>query len=259
MPELAFVHTVVLDFLAVAALVVHVVGRVGDQQIRLFAAHERVDVPRVGAVADHQAVVAQLPDVANAAGGLLRQLHVVVVILGVTVHLLYSNVQAKIGEVIVQALDFCVQQGNVPDRYLTGGIVGHAVCLDLVRGKVGRHHDRNLFQLEHLGGLVAGVPDDDHAVLVHYDRLLKAKFFDAVGYRLDCRGVVARVVLVGVYVTNFPGLNFHVLSSAYRFSLYRTMVSSIKCDGIFGHKKAAPWEREAENHGAIKRRCRAQK
>ena len=160
-------------------------------------------------------MVAQLPDVANAAGGLLRQLHVVVVILGFTVHLLYSNVQAKIGEVIVQALDFCVQQGNVPDRYLTGGIVGHAVCLDLVRGKVGRHHDGDFFQLQHLGRLVTGVTHDDDAVFVDDDRLLEAELFDAVRHRLDGCCVVAWVVSVRMNVSYFPGLNLHYLPSVY--------------------------------------------
>ena len=209
LPELAFVHAVVLDFLAVAALVVHVVGRVGDQQIRLFAAHERVDVPRVGAVADHQAVVAQLPDVANAAGGLLRQLHVVVVILGVTVHIGHLHIEAELGEVVVEALELHIEQGNVPGGHLAGGVICDAVCLDLLLGEVVGNNDRDFFQFELLGCLISRVPHDDGALLVHHDGLLPAEFFDAVRHRLDRCGVVSGIVVVGVYILDLPSLNLH--------------------------------------------------
>ena len=58
-------HAVVLDGLAVCALVGDVVGRVGDDKVGLEAVHEQSDIARVGSVAADHAVAAQRPDVAR--------------------------------------------------------------------------------------------------------------------------------------------------------------------------------------------------
>ena len=69
-----FCHVVVLDLLAVRALIVHVVGRVGEQQISQLTVHELLHVLRAGAVAAHDPVVAQQPDVTPLGDRLLRGL-----------------------------------------------------------------------------------------------------------------------------------------------------------------------------------------
>ena len=86
LPELAFGHVVVLDFLAVAALVVDVVGRVGEQQVSQLAVHQSLHVLRAGAVTTHDPVVAQQPDVAPLGDRLLRRLCVEVVLFDLFVH-----------------------------------------------------------------------------------------------------------------------------------------------------------------------------
>ena len=180
LPELAFCHVVVLDLLAVAALVVDVVGRVGEQQVSQLAVHELLHILRAGAVAAHDPVVAQQPDVAALGDGLLRGLCGEVVLLDLLVDL-DLEVQTKVGHVVVDACQLLHQKLQVPLGNFAGGVVCDAQGLDLFRVELCRYDHRHFLQLEPPGGLVPGVSGDDHAVPVHDDGGLKAKLFDAVG------------------------------------------------------------------------------
>ena len=212
LPELAFCYVVVLDLLAVRALIVHVVGRVGEQQVGQLAVHELLHVLRAGAVAAHDPVFAQQPDVSPLGDRLLRGLCAEVVLLDLLVDL-DLEVQAEVGHIVVDAGQLLHQKLQIPLGNFAGGVVCDAQSLDLFRVELCRNDDRHLLQLEPPGGLVPGVPCDDHAVPVHDDGGLKAKLFDAVGDGFCSLIIAPGVVVIGAdFVQPFVlDLVFHAL------------------------------------------------
>ena len=70
------------------------------------------------------------------------------------------------------------EQVVVPGGQLGGLVVGDAVGLGLGRRQADGDVDGDLGQAQLQGGLVAGVADDDDAVLVHDDRLAEAELLD---------------------------------------------------------------------------------
>ena len=194
LPELALRHVVVLDLLAVRALIIHVIGRVSEQQIGQLAVHQPLHVLRAGAVTAHDPVVAQQPDVAALGDGLLRGLCGEVVLFDLLVDL-DLEVQAEVGHVVFDAGQLLHQKLQVPLGNFAGGVVCDAQGLDLFRVELCRNDDRHFLQLEPPGGLVPGVSGDDHAVPVHDDGGLESELFDAVGHGF-CGLVVAPGVIV---------------------------------------------------------------
>jgi hypothetical protein len=69
--------------------------------------------------------------------------------------------------------------------------------------------DRHGLQAQLEGGLVAGVADDDDALLVHHDRLAEAERLDGGGHGVHGRVVQARVVLVRADRGDGPFFDLH--------------------------------------------------
>ena len=69
-------------------------------------------------------------------------------------------------------------------------VVGQTVRLELFGRKITGHMHGDFLEAQFQGGLVPRVAGDDHAVLVHHNRLAEPKLLERPGHRFD-RPVVA--------------------------------------------------------------------
>jgi len=151
-------HVVVLD-LAGRALVVDVVRRIGDHQVRLRSCHQQLECLDLGAVTTYQAVSSQLPEVSALGNrGILQlRLHIEVIIM----HTIGKRVLEQIvdlggieaGERHVEVLS--LQLGDEQCQ-----LVLVPLAVDLVHGDV-------------KGFLLAGIQLDQDAVLLGNPHVLE--------------------------------------------------------------------------------------
>jgi len=206
------------DRVVAPRLNLHVVRRVGVDQVDRLPVEQPVHVLGAGAVAAQQAVLAEHPQVAGLGDRVVRRLgHGV----GVGQPLLHAGVEQHGQLVGVEAEQRPVdagllelgqldgQQLHVPVGQLRRLVVGDAVCPHLLGCEVAGDVHRHLLQPELLGSLPAGVPADDDAVAVHDDRLAETEAADALGDGLHGVVVEAGVLLVGTDLCDGTHLGLH--------------------------------------------------
>ena len=101
----------------------------------------------------------------------------------------------------------------VPLRQRGGLVVGDAVGLGLGRAQADGDVDGDRLQPQLQGGLVAGVADDDDALLVHDDGLAEAELLDRGGDGVHGGVVEAGVVLVRADAGDRSHFDVHACSS----------------------------------------------
>jgi hypothetical protein len=193
------------DGIVAARLDLDAVWRVGVDQVDRLPAQQAVHVVGLAAVAAEQAMDAEAVQVAGPGDGLVGRLgHVV----GVGQPRVRPRRQQPPQRVVGEAGEGEVElhlpepgqlQGQlvvVPARQGRGLVVGQAVGLGLGGRQARGDVDGDLLQPQHQGGLVARVADDDHALLVHDDRLAEAEFPDRRDDGVHGGVVDPRVVLV---------------------------------------------------------------
>ena len=176
-------HVVVLDFPS-AALVVHIVGRVGDDEVCFAAVHESGVGFLLGTVAADEPMPPQRPDVAGLREGRLLQLgiHIKIILFGFNaiVKELRQLLFVKAGEKRVkicrlQRLNLHTQKFFIPACVHCHAVVGNDVGLLLgfrkVVGKDARHL-RNAFLL---GGKNTTVTGNNAIVTVDDNGIDEAK------------------------------------------------------------------------------------
>ena len=156
------------DGVVAPRLDLHVVRRVGVDQLDRGAGQEPIHVLRLAAVAAEQPVVTQDPQVARLRDRLVGRLgHLV----GIGQSVLHARIE-QLGQVVlreaeqfqvdVHALEFAKldrQQLVVPLRQFGRLVVGDPVGLDLLGRQIRGDVDRHLLQAQLQCGLVAGVAD----------------------------------------------------------------------------------------------------
>ena len=186
------------------------IGRAGEQQRGAVVAHHVRHQGGVGAVAAEQAMVAQQPEVAGTGDGLARRLRIGIGgILRRLLRIRRASRAVPLGGIRGQSLgrvavghgissrreDVCelirreaeraqvdvrhrlhrgqrvTQQRLVPGRVLRDAIVGEAQRLLLRRGQVAQHDHRHLGHAERHRSLEPTVPRDQHAILIHQQRV----------------------------------------------------------------------------------------
>ena len=153
-------HVVIFDFPG-AALVVHVVGRVGDDKIRLAAVHEGSEGFFFGAVTADEPMPSQYPDVSRLREGRLLQfgIHVEIIIFSFNaiVKQLRQLLFVKAGEKRIkiyrlQGLDLHTQKLFIPACVHRHTVVGNDVGFFLRFGEVVSKDARHLIDAFLLGG-----------------------------------------------------------------------------------------------------------
>ena len=176
-------HVVVFDFSG-AALVVHIVGRVGNDEVRLAAVHESGVGFLLGTVTADESVPPQRPDVTEFREGRLLQLgiHIKIILFGFNaiVKELRQLLFVKAGEKRVkicrlQGLDLHTQKFFIPARVHCHAVVGDDVGLLLGFRKVVGKDTRHLRNAFLLGGKNTTVTGNNAIVTVDDDRIDKAE------------------------------------------------------------------------------------
>ena len=183
-------------------VILHAVWRIGHHQVGTHAGEHALDGRRVGAVAAHQPVASQQPDVAQPADWHLgRGRHVV----GIGEARRQVGQQARdfvgveAGEREVEAVglqlsELDAQQVVVPPSGEGQSVVSQHVGAALGRGEVGQLQRGHLGHAQLARGEEAAVAGDDAAVGVDQHRIGEAELGDAGGDLCHLRGGVgARV------------------------------------------------------------------
>ena len=116
---------------------------------------------------------------------------------------------------VLEVFEFHRQEIVIPFGDLAGLVVGNPVGLHLFRDQVICHDHRDFGQSQLLGGLQAGMPDDDDHILVHDDGLLPPEFLDGPGDRIDRAIVDTRVLLIRTDVRDFHVYDVHEFLSGW--------------------------------------------
>ena len=176
-------HVVVFDFSG-AALIVHIVGRVGDDEIRLAAFHEGGVGFLFCAVAADEPVPSQRPDVTGLREGRLLQLGIYIEIIffgfNAVVKQLRQLLFIKAGEERVevrrlQGLDLHTQEFFIPACVHRHTVVGDDVGFLLGFGEVVGKDTRHLRDAFLLGGKNTTVTGNNAIVTVDDDGIDKAE------------------------------------------------------------------------------------
>ncbi len=224
-----------------ARLDLHVVRRVGVDQMDRRAVEQPVHVFGLAAVAAEQAVVAKNPEIAGLRRRFVgrrrarrpdrRGLHCRSPIeqLG---QLVLVETQAATG----RSSRFCRSCSSIGSRSKSHSasvvrlVVGDPIGLDLGRRQIFGDVDRHLFQAQLLRRLPARVADDDHAVGIDDDRLAEAEFTDGRATASTASSLTRGLFGIGLDVETF---------SAARSSSERTLSTGL-CAGGSEQRSAAP-------------------
>ena len=225
--ELRVLHRVVLDRLSVRAVVVHVVRRVREPEVRLVRLAHLVDVVGLRRVSADEEVLSELVDFARGRDGNLRRLgNRVRLRLAVRPRLAAQKVvqlvvakgeKRKVEPRLLQRGEFDLELVLVPLRDFSNLVVGDAQGLFLLRRQVGGDDAGHRLPAELLHGEKARVTLDDDLVLVEDGGIPEAEGGDYVRQLLDRALVDTRVVLVGNDlrdgdVHDLHPVSFHVCS-----------------------------------------------
>ena len=176
-------HVIVFDFSG-AALVVHIVGRVGDDEVCFAAVHESGVGFLLGTVAADEPMPPQRPDVAGLREGRLLQLgiHIKIILFGFNaiVKELRQLLFVKAGEKRVkicrlQRLNLHTQKFFIPACVHCHAVVGDNVGLLLGFRKVVGKDARHLRDAFLLGGKNTTVTGNNAIVTVDDDRIDKTE------------------------------------------------------------------------------------
>ncbi len=184
------------------------VRRAGDEQVRLFASHQRADHGSVGGVTADQAVRAESPHIAGARDGIGRHLGHVIGFVLAALRLILSRmiidqqgvdlggVESRQNEVELgqlQVFEFQRQQGVIPTRPGRRTVGEQAECLDLGIGQfIGQHHG-NRAQAQSARRLEPEMTIDNLPAAPGDHRNPETEFGDDDGHLLDSVIVLARI------------------------------------------------------------------
>ena len=196
-------HIVILDFPG-ATLVVHIVGRVGNDEVRLAAVHEGSVGFFLGTVAADEPMPPQRPDVTEFREGRLLQLgiHIKIILFGFNaiVKELRQLLFVKAGEERVkvrclQGLDLHTQKFFIPARVHRHAVVGNDVGFLLGFCEVVGKDARHLGDAFLLGGKNTTVTGNNAIVTVDDNGIDEAELTERGAELIDlfravCPGVV---------------------------------------------------------------------
>ena len=113
--------------------------------------------------------------------------------------------ERKIKFRLLQFPEFKREQFIVPLRNLAGFVIGNAVCLYLLRGKIRCDMYRHFFQTELFSRFEPRVTADDDHILVNNDWRTPAKFADGIG-----NGFYRIIIEPGIFLIRTHIRNFHI-------------------------------------------------
>jgi len=210
-------HVVVFDFPG-AALVVHIVGRVGDDEVCFAAVHESgVGFP-LGTVAADEPVPSQCPDIAGLREGRFLQLGIHIEIILFSINAIVKQLRqflfVKAGEERVkvrrlQRLDLHTQKLFVPACVHRHAVVGNDVGLLLGFGEVVGKDARHLGDAFLLGSKNTTVTGNNAIVTVDDDGIDKAELSKRGAELIDLlRAVCPGVINIGNQLRDGDELHF---------------------------------------------------
>jgi hypothetical protein len=181
------------------------VGWIGVDQMNRGAIEQAVHVLRFTRVTTQETVPAHYPQIARSCDRLIgRSRHLVRIAESLGDARVEQAgqlflVEAEQAEVVVHGLQLGQldrQKFVIPIRKRGRLIIGEAIGFGLGRRQPDGDVDRHLLQSKLQRGLVAGVADEDDAVLVHHDRLAETVGADGRRHGIDGGVVVTRIVPV---------------------------------------------------------------
>ena len=115
----------------------------------------------------------------------------------------------KIKPAQIQLRQLLRQEVQVPGAFV-GLVVHQAQGVHLLRGQIIHADARYLLQPHPLGRQEPAMPDDQHTLRIHHQRLRPSKLADAFGHIGDLRRVMPfRIGGVGCYGIQPPHFDFH--------------------------------------------------
>jgi hypothetical protein len=200
----------------------HVIWRVHVHQVDHRAVEQPIQVFGRTAVAAHEPVVTQQPDIPALRDRIVRRLgnrvrvgqslgHPLRAAQQLAQFLLVERQYVHVEAALAQLIELDGQDLQIPLGQFTGLVVRQPVGPRLFGREIGGHMHRHLGQSQLLSGLPPRVAGDDHAIGIDDDRLAEAKLGETGRHGFHRMVVDPWIALIGADVVELPQLDGELL------------------------------------------------
>jgi len=171
-----------------------------------IAIQQAVQIRFTAGIAAQEPMVVQDPKVARLGNRLIRRfgdlIRIAISLLDLCIEqlgqfLLVEGQQTHVESSVHQFRQFNGQDFIIPLGQVRGFIIRDAIGLNLLRGQVLGHMDRDLSQAQLQGGLEAGVAADNDAVGINHNGLAEAELLQTGRHGIHGAVIEAGIVLIG--------------------------------------------------------------